>query len=302
MTITIKRPRGRTLAFTALACYQSLSAAHAGSVYIGYGQSEQVTSLENRDLNFDAGGLSLLASFDVSDALSVSFDVSQLDDDINITEQVVGELDIDTWGVGLNYMVEDWLFSASYASWEDELLVDARLRTPRRLDQSTDSSSIGLTSSYNWYGDSWQSSLGAGFHYADWTSTDRIMAPESQLNSAEDEGSSTFISFTASAAKYIFFENDAYIAYGIVISWNEILDNASDAVSRNGRNISQINNRLAQDLIGQNAVIGTESYGQGTMYVSYGLNENWVVDVDVTSDIGTDQNNLAWSVNLGYQF
>jgi hypothetical protein len=45
---------------------------------------------------------------------------------------------------------------------------------------------------------------------------------------------------------------------------------------------------------------GDDSYGQVSFYVSYDLNESWSVDVDTGIDIGTDENEIIWSLSFGY--
>ena len=277
------------------------SCARAHALYVGVGNSEQVTIAGNRELSFSLTGQTALASFEISEDLMLGFDYYTANDSVSISQQASGELDIDSWRVNLGYYLDDWSFSISATNWQDELFVDV-LRTSFFLRQDTESPSYSANVSYDWYVSDWQISTGLGFHYNDWEQKINSVNTQGRETSAVDSGESSFISTSVSVARFFELSQDQGIILGLNLQWNEIMDTESQAISRNGRNISQINNRQIRQLINSQVPIGSESYGQYSMYLSYDITENWLVDLNWSRDFSSDFNTSAWSLNIGVNF
>ena len=295
-------PDAANRAFLPLLFIASVPSAHSASVYVGYGQSEQMSILGERTFEFDPAGVSALVSVDLTENLSLTADVSALDDSTNPAPRVEGDFDIDSWSVGLGYYLENWSFSASFSDWEDSLVLLADTMAPLRVEQNTDAPSISVTASYDWGEDNWQMGVSTGIHYSDWEQNDRTLTRDNRLQTSVDNGDSTFVSVTLSAARFVTLSEDFALIVGGSAGWNQLTDSESTAVSRNGRNISQINNRVVRDAITGSAAIGSESYGQVNLYLSLSMGDHWVLDLNTSSDVGGDENSTAWSANLGYQF
>jgi hypothetical protein len=265
---------------------------------VGYSQSEQKSFVGERALNFSPIGPSLLVSIDLNDNLLLSFDYASLNDELVIMNTTNGNVEIESWGAGLTYYWEDWTLSANYSDWQDELRITAIASELARFSQDTQSPSSSLSMAHSWDGSDWQVGLTMSLHYSKWSQSNRS---QNQLNealqSAFDEGDSTFIGTSISTAKIVAISPQTQLVVGGSISWNYLTSNESLAVSRNGRNISQVSQRLSSA-----TVTGTESYGLLNMYISYELSESWLIDLDSTFDVGGEEDTQAWSVNLGYVF
>jgi hypothetical protein len=277
------------------------SVCYAGAAFVGYSQSEQSTLVSNRILKFSPKGTSTLLSFDLTQDWSLSFDYTKLNDKQVAANNAKGELEVFSWGVGVSRYVNDWSFSLSYADYHDDLLVQLNDNSVF-LEQDTRSPSASFSGSYDWDQGSWQFGLSAGVHFSDWQQVSFTPVSRNTQTSSIDEGKSTFISFTLSTAKLIEIKQVGNMIIGSSFSWNQLTDSESLAVSRNGRNISQINNRTRNNSSNITGITGTESYGLLSFYLSYDITDAVSVDIDSTFDVGGEQKTQAWSLNLGYLF
>lgn len=289
-------------AFSLIFAYQ----AHAASIYYGYSQSDQTTPVGNNSLDFTPAGSSLLISLDPTENINVYAEFSALDDTQSINEQASGTLDLESLSVGIGYYLDNWSFSASYLDWQDELLVDT-IETSRRVATDvTVADTFALSVSYDKTFESWQLGANIGLHYSDWQLDSQLLTRDSEgkirNQTSVDMGSSLFVSVGLSAAHYHSLSGASGIMFGGNIGWNHLTDSESEAVSRNGRNISQIANRTIRNLITTQNILGSESYGQASLFISYDISEHWVTDLNFAYDFGTEVSSPAWSVNLGYQF
>jgi len=277
------------------------SVCYAGAAFVGYSQSEQSTLVSNQILGFSPKGTSALLSFDLTQDWSLSVDYTKLNDTQIAVNNATGELEVSSWGVGVSRYVNDWSISLSYSDWHDDLVILLNNNLVF-LDQATRSPSTSFSVAYDWEQGSWQFGLSAGAHYSDWQqisfSPDRTNINPQSI----DEGKSTFISIALSTAKLIEIEQVGNMIIGSSFSWNQLTDSDSMAVSRNGRNISRISNRTSSNISNIAGIIGTESYGQLSFYLSYDITDNVSVDVESTFDVGGEQNTQAWSLNFGYFF
>jgi hypothetical protein len=164
--------------------------------------------------------------------------------------------------------------------------------------QETQSPSSSVSLAHSWDGSDWQVGLTMSIHYSNWRQYHLL---QNRLNEVRqtgfDEGDSTFIGTSVSAAKVLPISPHTQLVVGGSIAWNYLTNDESLAVSRNGRNISQISQRTSSA-----TVTGSETYGQLNVYLSYNICESWLIDVDSTFDVGGEENTQAWSVNLGYIF
>ena len=277
--------------------------SQASSVYVGYGQSEQTTEpAPDRKLDFTPGGTTALISLDVTDQLSVSADVYRADESQSLSDRLTGNIEIRSWSIGVGYFLDNWSFSASYVNWQDELTINDSNNNVTGIEQESDSPSISVQAGYDWQKGNWQLGTGVGVHYSDWDMSERRIIRDEPPRDSLDEGSSTFISLNLSASYFIELNQNRGMILGLSTRWNQLTDSESAAVSRNGRNISQINNRTVLNFINSQSALGTESYGQVNTFVSYDISENWLVDVNVSLDFGGEESSTAWAVNLGYVF
>lgn len=277
--------------------------AKAGSVYLGYSQTDHLSFAGFRELNFTPSGPAVLLTFEPSDKLSLAFNFAELTDHVQLTNQVGGQLGLQSYAASASYYAGAWSFSASYAHWQDDLSITADSFSPRLLKQHSDSPSLALSLAYDWQLTHWQLGMVAGLHYSDWEFAQTAFNLQSQqVQSAVDKGNSNFVSLTFLAARAFTLIANQDVILGGSISWNQLGNSDASAISRNGRNISQINNRILAHSLSLAAASGSESYGQLNLYLSYSINNHWLVDIDASTDFSSADNSRAWSVNLGYVF
>ena len=275
----------------------------AGSVYLGYSQTEQLSVAGNRSLNFEPNGNVALISFDLNDNLSLTFDYADLADDVSITNNVSGKLDIKSWGIGASYYWAAWSFSANYSSWQDDLIIPLPNVEQTLFTQRSESPSSALSLAYNWDLAAWHVAIMAGIHYGDWRQYQEVINRETQAEqSSLNGGNSSFVSMQVLMGRLITVGGQEDLMLGASLGWNQITSSGSAAIARNGRNVSQVKNRTAAYRLSAAAVTGTESYGQLNLYASYNMNDDWLVDLDLNFDLGSEDNTQAWSVNIGYLF
>ena len=281
----------------------AFSNAQAGSVYLGYSQTEQLSVAGNRSLNFEPNGNVALFSFDLNDHLSLTFDYAALADSVSITNNISGKLDIKSWGIGASYYWAAWSFSANYSSWQDDLIIPSPNTEQTLFTQRSESPSSTISLAYNWDLTAWQLGFMAGIHYGDWRQYREVINRETQAEqSSLNGGNSSFVSLQILMARLITVGGREDLMLGASLGWNQLTSSGSAAIARNGRNVSQIKNRSAANRLSASVVTGTESYGQLNLYASYNLNDDWLVDLDLNFDLGSEDDTQAWSVNIGYLF
>jgi hypothetical protein len=281
----------------------AFSNVQAGSVYLGYSKGEQLSVARNRSLNFEPKGNVALISLDLNDNLSLAFDYADLADGVSITNNVTAKLDIKSWGIGASYYWAAWSFSANYSSWKDNLIIPLPNTEQALFTQDSESPSSAISLAYNWDLTAWQLGLMTGLHYSDWRQYQEVINRETPAEqSSLSGGNSSFISVQVLMARLITIGGQEDLMLGASLGWNQITSSGSAAIARNGNNVSQIKNRSAANRLSQSVVTGTESYGQLNLYASYNLNYDWLVDLDLNFDLGSEDNTQAWSVNIGYLF
>lgn len=291
--------KASTLLFTALPvlCW-------GNSVYIGYGETELTTSVGEQTLNLTPSGVSLMADFDVTEEISVSIDTSRYSDSVTQNNLIQVEYEVETLGAGISYNLENWSTSYQYSQYNDEefSVVLIQNQPNSQIEAKANTHSIGLSRYFS--NDDWQFSLYTGVHYSDWEQDTVIDAPSPNrpLETSVDEGDSLFVSLGGGISHYWSLSDNRSVLIGTFISWNELTDSGSAAISRNGTNVSQIRDVDIRDQINAFAAIGSESYGQVNLYLSVDVTDNLVWDVDASFDFSTDDNSAAWSTSVGYFF
>jgi hypothetical protein len=281
----------------------TFSNAQAGSVYLGYSQTEQLSVTKSRSLNFEPNGNVAFISFDLNDNLSLNFDYADLADGVSITNNVSDKLDIKSWGVGASYYWAAWSFSANYSFWQDDLITTLPNVEQTLFTQRSESPSSAISLAYNWNLTAWQLGLMAGIHYGDWQQYQELINREKQAKqSSLNGGNSSFVSVQVLMARIITVGGREDLMLGGSLGWNQITSSGSAAIVRNGRNVGQIKKGSAANRLSASGVTGNESYGQLNLYASYNLNDDWLVDLDLNFDLGSEDNTQAWSVNIGYLF
>ncbi|MBD1388501.1 hypothetical protein IC617_03585 [Neiella sp. HB171785] len=278
------------------------AASYASALYIGYGQSEQTTQVNERIINFKPAGKTALLSLDLTDQLSVSADVYVADESEPVNDRVNSSLDIDSWSLAVGYYLDSWSITASYNNWQDDLTFKAGKESVVTFQRDTESPSYSLNTSYDWQIDNWQLGVGLGVHYSDWQMTQRREKRDDPASSSKEQGNSTFVSANLSASHYTELTADYGLLAGASVQWSQVTDSESEVVSRNGRNISQISSGRRGGLINSQSALGSESYGQLNTYLSVDLFNQWVVDINGSFDFGGDESSTAWTANLGYLF
>jgi hypothetical protein len=169
--------------------------------------------------------------------------------------------------------------------------------------QRSESPSSALSLAYNWDLAAWHVAIMAGIHYGDWRQYQEVINRETQAEqSSLNGGNSSFVSMQVLMGRLITVGGQEDLMLGASLGWNQITSSGSAAIARNGRNVSQVKNRTAAYRLSAAAVTGTESYGQLNLYASYNMNDDWLVDLDLNFDLGSEDNTQAWSVNIGYLF
>ncbi|MGS2721103.1 hypothetical protein [Paraglaciecola aestuariivivens] len=285
---------------TLLLCCTS---AQASSSYLGYSQAEQVSFAGNRELHFAPKGPVGLISFDLTDKLQVSVNFAELDDQMQLSERIAGQLNIESWGIFASYYWQNWSISANYSKWQDDLGIAVQQVEQSVFQQQSRSPSVSFSIGHDWTFNQWQLGLVAGLHQSKWELAQRLFYQQSQIDqSSLDQGHSRFVSLAVSTSKFVALSAQHDLMLGLSLGWNQVINSESAAISRNGRNISQITNRVIANQLAAAAAIGTESYGQMHLFVSFDLGLNWILDIDTSLDFASTQNSQAWSINLGYLF
>lgn len=279
--------------------------AFASALYLGHTRTEQISFVGEREIALDPAGASILASFDLTEDWVFNIDYASLDDSTSIENVADAEFDVDSWGAGLSYYFGNWYVSYGYSDWEDELAISNVRRGEPIFNEVTESTTSSLSVGYQWLDENWQVGVSAGAHFNSWDQSSFNDPPGNQQPpvTQEDKGDSTFITLGVNASYFFPVTEDQGWIVGTSITWNELTDDESTVVSRNGRNISQVNNPTTRARINSLlSVAGSESYGQINLYVSYDISENWIVDLNSSSDFGAEENSQSWSVNFGYFF
>ncbi|UAA37625.1 hypothetical protein KIH87_12995 [Paraneptunicella aestuarii] len=250
-----------------------------------------------------------MASFDISDDWVISLDVGSQEDDVQVNNNLHASSNNDSWGAGLSYYWENWVFTYNYSNWQDELVIigvppDGSRPPMTVYRQTNDSPTHAFRAGYYWQGADWQLGVSTGIHFNEWEQFTQFNNPQDPRppQDALDEGETTFVSISANGAKFFSLNNSHDLVIGSSISWNELTNDDANAVVRNGRPVNQIPNRNAINRLNSSVVSGSESYGQANLYASWSMTSNWMLDISLGSDFGDSDSSQFWSLNIGYVF
>lgn len=275
---------------------------HATAVYVGYSQAEQTSVIGNQSLALTPSGQSLLVSFDLSEALSFSTQVSRLTDSVQVTNKASGDVDIDSLSATVHYLKDNWSYSLGVNDWQDDLLIKGTGRNARVQKQSTQSKSVFASVGYDWQHDEWDWGLSAGVHMSRWQQDNSDKHKDGNVRSSVEDGDSTFFNLAISGSYFHPISQSAGVMLGSSVSWNELIESESKTVARNGRNIGQITKPGAGSRLSNQGVFGTESYAQVNAYAVLLFADDWSIDINVATDLATEYNSTAISASIGYSF
>jgi hypothetical protein len=297
----------------------------ASSLNVSYGQLKQHVSYADRALTLTPTGPSLALSMDLNDHYSIDLDYQNWRDDKALLSLFKADSDLKSWGAGLNYFKDNWSYSASFNQSTDDILFSGISNDANYSNESTQSTSYGLSAGYGWAQSDRFYNLSAGLNYSDWQSTTTGQLEEPRppsgpnapprppriitIMQANDADGLSFNS-SFSVAQFWSLKEDRGILVGAIVSWNYTISGDELFISQVGRNNNQGGNSAGgrqggANNIGNNAissVSGDENYGQLSLYISYDLTSSWSIDVDTGFDFGTDTNDQSWSMSLGYFF
>lgn len=280
----------------------------ADVIYAGYSQNEASSIVGPLELDFKPAGLNLLASFNINDNWSIAVDLGRQDDSSTVSNMVEADYDSDSIGASLTYFVENWGFTYRYSQWEDELQVTARFRNgfpdiPVQT-QENDAPSHALRATRYFSGANWQIGLSGGLHYNDWKqeTVSLVMDEPGTIIEATESGDSTFLSAGIDAAWFFSLSDSRSLIAGASVNWNEHLSDDLDGIAIRGRSFNQFGNRNFVNNPNNLSVAGSQSYGQASLYVSFDISNDWLLDISTGSDFSLDDNNQYWNINLGYLF
>ena len=297
--------------------------ADAGSLAIGYGQTEQDISLGDSQLALDPGGLSVLLSLDINDDWSINLDYESLDDEGRLEHLQPGdgqrpprqrvtnsELEINAWGLSSSYLLDNWSFGASYYQSDND--VDHVLQSTQRLLQTerADAKTLGLSAGYSWQPGQWFFGVNGGVQYSDWQSTiNRVERDTDSLATASREsGESWFVDISLSASRYWPLADEQGIMAGGLLAWTANVSDDSAIVLHNGGRRTPPRAALSRAGASSRTTASVSSfseeddYGQVVLFVGYDFNDHWTLDLDTTFALNSDNSGNAWSLSLGYHF
>jgi len=281
----------------------SSSQVMAGALYLGYGQSEQHSSLGNQNLDYKPTGQELLLSFDLTEHWVLSGDYSAQDDDLMLQPDLTAKIDSDSWGLNLSYYWQDWAFSLGYSKLQDEQKLEREGPRPMLFAQEADAPSYAISAAYSWGQALWFYNASVSLSYNDWQQT--TITPGNDRQSSQqlsENGDSSFASVFLNANRRVELGEQTAINLGLGVGWNQLLNDSSDILSVNGRNISQSRPPTNRNRLSTTAAIGGDSYGQASFFISYDFAADWFVELSTSTNFGDGDSNQLWAINLGYLF
>ena len=275
----------------------------ASAIYLGYSQSQQASSLGNHNLDYKPAGPEVLVSLDLNDNWVLSADYSTQDDELNLAQDLNAAIDSDSWGLGLSYYWQDWSFSASYSKLQDEQKLERQAPRPFLFAQEADAPSYSISAAYFWGQEHWFYNASLSLSYNDWQQTTTTPGNDRQRpQRITENGDSTFASVFINANRRFELAQQTAINLGLGLGWNQLLNDSSDVLSINGRNINQTRPPSNRNRLTSVAAIGGDSYGQASLFISYDFNPDWFAEISTSVNFGDGDSNQLWAVNLGYLF
>ncbi|MBL4941463.1 MAG: hypothetical protein JKY81_07330 [Colwellia sp.] len=288
--------------------------SYANSVGLSYGQQEYQLALTDSTVVLKPMGSAVSLSLDLSENWLLDFNYQQWQDEQPFQQLSVVSLDSQTFGISVNYYVDNWSYAVSYSRSDVDTEVSSNRQQSNFRSEEIISSSIGGSVGYglakgNWFYSALVSSL-----YSEWDfdkqegvtllSEQAMLAPPIRVEKIA--GNSTSLSTSVSVAHFWSIDAERGVLLGTLLSWHYLLSGDSVLISRNGRNVNasrqNTNNQRASANASLNTISGDDSYGQFSLYASYDLSPSWSIDVDSSINIASDYNARTWSISVGYLF
>ena len=276
--------------------------ARASALYIGHSQSEQTANLANQNVDFRPAGQDVLLSLDINDNWTVSFDYEKSDDSAGLPRNHTAKTDSTVFGASLGYYWQNWSLSAGFSKWQDEQVLNNHSGQQVFL-REVDTPSYSLNLTRSWLDGQWFYAAGAGLSYNNWTQDTNVPgAPNRPPQKVREDGNSAFVSLSVNANRRFDLEQQQAITLGVNLGWNQKLKSDSSITSHNGRPVPQRRQPSLNQRLNVGAVTGSDSYGYLGGFVSYDFNPAWFIELSASTDIGADDNQQRWAVQLGYLF
>jgi len=288
----------------------------ANNISLSYGTYQDTLTLGENNIELDPSGTTIYTLFEATPEFSFSFNYGEFDDNAKIANASVLKLDATSWGAGVSYNWQAWLFSLDYGYAEEDININNTAREIKLYQEHYQAPSWSVSGAYGDFiseGDSlWYWSLSGNVQYTDWErNTERSLLSEPQLNTGKDAGDSWFSSLGLSLSQFYPTAFDSGFIYGGSLSWHHLITGESGIVSRNGRSISQIstassslNARLSSSLNNSNfsQKIDGEHYGLASLFIGYDANEKFSVELNVSTSLAADTNAKSANISASYQF
>jgi hypothetical protein len=121
-----------------------------------------------------------------------------------------------------------------------------------------------------------------------------------------NKGDFTMLSSSALVARAWPLSSARTFVLGALFNWNYQTTGDSKLLSTSTKrlnNTSRVRTRTNSNASGvNNVLIGDENYGQVVLYASLDVSKFWSVDIDLTKNIATIQNERSYSLAVSYHF
>ena len=282
----------------------------ANNISLSYGTYQDTISISDRNVELDPTGITLYSQFDLTPETSINVNYGEYNDSSRFNNASTIALDTNSWGLGISHSWQAWLFSLDYGYTEEDISIENNSRDISFYHQTYHAPSWLVSVAYgDFIGNTsrpWYWSVAGNIQYADWErDIERVTQPinDPEINTGKDAGDSWFASIGLSLSQFLSTTEDTGILYGGSLSWHHLIDGESGVVSRNGRSISQIsrnNSQFNQSNFSQN--IDGEQYGLATLFVGYNINQQFSVEIDLSTSIAADTNSNSANISTNYQF
>lgn len=290
------------------------SSTLANNITVNHSQLEQYITLENEDILLKPAGEGVFLSLDLNEHWLVKFNYQRWQDKAQAISPVSLDLALTSLGGNLSYVKDNWYASTSIGFSDDDVSYRGNQNRFDFRQDNTQVTSLSGVLGYSWFQDSWMFDLSIGLQYANWSIENKIFnseraqlegKPPEEVNTTESDSSS--VNAGISAARYWELTQEQGVLAGIMLSWdyqfsgdNSLKTNTPPPPIRSAssqqtitRNISSNPSRITS---------GDDNYGQITTYLSYDMNNNWSVDVDMSIEVASTHNNQSWAIGVNYSF
>lgn len=294
----------------------------ANSLSVSYEKTTQYRSLLNTNTNIkmQPAGATVSAALDLSDKWQLSVDYQNYQDNFIYKKMLDASLDLTTLGGGISYYGDKLSVAFYYSYSKDDFLTQNISRNrnsifDNQLDNST-SSLVSGTIDHAWDSGDWFYDLSLSAQYNRFNNNNqltRVVFNEALRESVTEErnqannGNYTMLSSSFLIAYLWPLQQEKSVVLGGLFSWSYQLSGDSQDLITNTRrlnNTSRVHTRVNQSARGgiNNALTGDNNYGQAVIYLVYDFSATWSVDLDITQNVATDNNEQAYSVGLSYNF